>query len=162
MLNNKQKRKGYFMYLTEDEFLIFSAYKMGLTHSQTKEKLGITIYTNDTRVGNLCKKYGVNGSKGLRMGLIEKADMKKMQVCKKDEIPYYQYENNGKFDELVHKIKITKNDVLMLAKYFEAVEDAEQEFELISYDDYFNFYNSLEIKNLKTGEKGEICNNVSD
>ena len=88
--------------------------------------------------------------------------MKKIQVFKQDEIPYYQYENNGKFYELVHKVKITKENVLKLAKYFENVTDDKQEFELIVYDDYFNFYKGIGIKNLETGEKKQLNYEIID
>ena len=150
------------MFLTEEEFLVLTSFKMGLSHTQVKEKLGITIHTNDTRVANLCKKYGVKNTCSIRPWITENVDMKKVQVFKQEEIPFYQYEHNGKFYELVNKIKITKNDVLKLAEYFEKVEDNKQEFELISFNDYFNFYDYLEIKNLKTGEKDKLNFHITD
>ena len=150
------------MYLTEEEFLVLTSFKMGLTHSQAKEKLGITIHTNDTRVANICKKYGIENTCSIRPWIDKNVAMKKVVVFKQETIPFYQYEHNGKFYELVNKIKITKEDVLKLAEYFEKVEDNKQEFELISFNDYFKFYSSLEIKNLKTGEKDKLNFHIID
>ena len=150
------------MYLTEEEFLVLTSFKMGLTHSQAKEKLGITIHTNDTRVANICKKYGIENTCSIRPWIDKNVAMKKVVVFKQETIPFYQYEHNGKFYELVNKIKITKEDVLKLAEYFEKVEDNKQEFELISFNDYFNFYDYLEIKDLKTGEKDKLNFHITD
>ncbi len=150
------------MFLTEEEFITLSAIVMEMSKKEIKEKFGITFYMNDTRISNLCKKYGIKNKGNIRGQIVEKADMKKVQVFKQAEIPYYQYEQNGKFHELVHKVKITKEDVLKLSKYFENVTDNKQEFELISYDDYFNFYKGIDIKNLTTGKKERINYEITD
>ena len=91
--NCQQDKQGGFMYLTEEEFLVLTSFKMGLTHSQAKEKLGITIHTNDTRVANICKKYGIENTCSIRPWIAENVDMKKVQVFKQEEIPFYQYEH---------------------------------------------------------------------
>ena len=76
------------MFLTEDEFKILCGLKMGLNSKKIKEKFGIQIYTNDPRIGSLCKKYGVKD----KWELIDVANMKKVEVFSQDEIPYYTYE----------------------------------------------------------------------
>ena len=50
------------MFLTEEEFLVLTSFKMGLSHTQAKEKLGITIHTNDTKQIKLLKIVGHRNS----------------------------------------------------------------------------------------------------
>lgn len=142
------------MYLTEDEFKILCGLKMRLNSQQIKEKFGIQIYTNDPRIGSLCKKYGVKN----KWELIDVANMKKVEVFAQDEIPYYTYEkidDNKEVYTLVNKIKITKRDVRRLYEFLEKAP-YDNEYELIFDEDFYNIYKFLTVKNLSTGEKFEI------
>lgn len=122
------------MFLTEDEFIILSALRIGLNNTEIKEKFDIELIENDSRLNALYQKYGANSINKL----VQIADLKKVEVLPKEKIPYYQYEDS----ELVHKIKICKNDVINLIKFFENVSDDKQEYELISS------FNRIEIKKL--------------
>ena len=115
------------MILTEDEFIILSAIKIGLTNTEIKEKFAIELIKNDSRLNALYQKYGVSGINEL----LQIADLQKVEVLQKEKIPYYQYEGS----ELVHKIKICKNDVVNLIKFFENVSDSEQEYEIMKLFD---------------------------
>ena len=142
------------MFLTEDEFKILCGIKMGLNSKKIKEIFGIQIYTNDPRIGSLCKKYGVKD----KWELIDVANMKKVEVFSQDEIPYYTYEKanaNKEVYTLVNKIKITKQDVQRLSEFFETTPD-DCEYELIFDEDFYNIYKFITVKNLATGEKFEI------
>ena len=124
------------MILTEDEFIILSAIKIGLNNTEIKEKFGIELIKNDSRLNALYQKYGVSGINEL----LQIADLQKVEVLQKEKIPYYQYEGS----ELVHKIKICKNDVVNLIKVFENVSDSEQEYEIMKLFDW------IEIKKLNS------------
>ncbi len=127
---------------------------MGLNSKKIKEKFGIQIYTNDPRIGSLCKKYGVKD----KWELIDVANMKKVEVFLQDEIPYYTYEkadDNKEVYTLVNKIKITKQDVQRLSEFCETAPD-KSKHELNFDEDFYNIYNILTVKNLATGEKFEI------
>ena len=115
------------MILTEDEFIILSAIKIGLNNTEIKEKFGIELFVNDSRISALFQKYGAGSINKLLQG----ADLKKVEILSKEKIPYYQYEGS----ELVHKIKICKNDVINLIKFFENVSDSEQEYEIMKLFD---------------------------
>ncbi len=115
------------MFLTKDEFIILSAIKIGLNNTEIKEKFGIELIKNDSRLNALYQKYGVSGINEL----LQIADLQKVEVLPKEKIPYYQYEGS----ELVHKIKICKNDVVNLIKFFENVSDSEQEYEIMKLFD---------------------------
>ena len=115
------------MFLTEDEFIILSAIKIGLNNTEIKEKFGIELIKNDSRLNALYQKYGVSGINEL----LQIADLQKVEVLPKEKIPYDQYEGS----ELVHKIKICKNDVVNLIKFFENVSDSEQEYEIMKLFD---------------------------
>ena len=84
------------MFLTKDEFIILSAIKIGLNNTEIKEKFGIELIENDSRLNALYQKYGVSSINEL----LQIADLKKVEVLPKEKIPYYQYESS----ELVHKI----------------------------------------------------------
>ena len=115
------------MILTEDEFIILSAIKIGLNNTEIKEKFGIELIKNDSRLNALYQKYGVSGINEL----LQIADLQKVEVLQKEKIPYYQYEGS----ELVHKIKICKNDVVNLIKFFFFLSDSEQEYEIMKLFD---------------------------
>ena len=124
------------MFLTEDEFIILSAIKIGLNNTEIKEKFGIELIENDSRLNALYQKYGVSSINEL----LQIADLKKVEVLPPKKIPYYQYEGS----ELVHKIKICKNDVINLIKFFENVSDCEQEYEIMK------LFDRIEIKKLNS------------
>lgn len=110
------------MYLTEDEFKVLSGIKEGLSHTEIKEKYGVQMYTNDPRISSLAKKYGVDIHCGnIRKGLIEKADMSKVEVVSKDEMPYFKYIDF----ELADYIDLCKRDVEKLSEYFKNRPDNE-------------------------------------
>ena len=48
------------MFLTEDEFIILSAIKIGLNNTEIKEKFGIELIKNDSRLNASFQKYGVS------------------------------------------------------------------------------------------------------
>lgn len=48
------------MFLTEDEFLILSALRIGLNNTEIKEKFDIELIENDSRLNALYQKYGAN------------------------------------------------------------------------------------------------------
>ena len=104
------------MFLTEDEFIILSAIKIGLNNTEIKEKFGIELIKNDSRLNALYQKYGVSGINEL----LQIADLQKVEVLPKEKIPYYQYEGS----ELVN-----------LIKFFENVSDSEQEYEIMKLFD---------------------------
>ena len=108
------------MYLTNDEFLMLQSIKQKLTRQQMKEiYYGITLYTNDPRVHSLCQKYGVDiCDSNWRTQLSQKADLNKVEVCTREDIPYFDYDRL----ELVKKIPISKADVLQLLKAFETLD----------------------------------------
>ena len=124
------------MFLTKDEFIILSAIKIGLNNTEIKEKFGIELIENDSRLNALYQKYGVSSVNEL----LQIADLKKVEVLPKEKIPYYQYESS----ELVHKIKICQNDVINLIKFFENVSDCEQEYEIMK------LFDRIEIKKLNS------------
>ena len=132
MKNRRQK-----IFLTEDEFIILSAIKIGLNNTEIKEKFGIELIKNDSRLNASFQKYGVSSINEL----LQIADLKKVEVLPKEKIPYYQYEGS----ELVHKIKICKNDAINLIKFFKNVSDNTKEYELIYRKNSNGF--KIEIKN---------------
>lgn len=125
------------MFLTKDEFIILSAIKIGLNNTEIKEKFGIELIKNDSRLNALYQKYGASSMDEL----LQIADLKKVEVLPKEKIPYYQYEGS----ELVHKIKFYKNDVVNLLNFFKNVSDNSKEYELI-YRNKSNGF-KIEIKN---------------
>ncbi len=48
------------MFLTEDEFIILSAIKIGLNSIEIKEKFAVELIENDSRLNALYQKYGVS------------------------------------------------------------------------------------------------------
>jgi len=143
------------MFLTEEEFIILSALKIGLNNKEIKEKFKIQIYTNDPRLAALCKKYGIYGY-NFKKKLVKTTDLKQITVLPINKIPFYQYEGI----ELVNKIKIRKKDITKLNEFFKNVSDDSQEYELIYNEDYFNLFKFLEIKDLNTNKKYEIRNDI--
>lgn len=125
------------MFLTEDEFIILSAIKIGLNNTEIKEKFDIELIENDSRLNALYQKYGANSINEL----VQIADLKKVEVLPKEKIPYYQYEGS----ELVHKIKICKNDVIKLTNFFDNVSNNTKEYELIYHENFSDL--TLKTKN---------------
>ena len=73
------------MFQTEDEFIILSAIKIGLNNTEIKEKFGIELIKNDSRLNALYQKYGVCSINEL----LQIADLKKVEVLPKEKIPYW-------------------------------------------------------------------------
>lgn len=127
------------MYLTEEEFVILSAYKMNLTNNDIFKHFGIRIYTNDPRVDSLYKKYGVKD----RIALIQKADLKKVEVCESvEDIPFFTYDDNK---QLVKVIRICKKDVISLLKILETVQYENKSFQLVQCSNTLNEYLCVKI-----------------
>ena len=125
------------MFLTEEEFVILSSIKIGLSNPEIKEKFGIPLCTNDPRVDSLFQKYGAND----KVELIENADLRKVEVCTKENIPYFEYDKDM---QLVKKIPVCKKDVERLMKIFENVQDEEEIFSLVYCSNTLNEYLFLE------------------
>lgn len=147
------------MYLTKEEFLVLSARKMGIHQRKEisqKFKLSETIIALCDN--NLFKKYGIKAGSSIeaKQKLVEIADLKKVEVVEIDKMPFYEYENNT----LVKKIKITKKDCLTLFRYFENIEDENQEYELVLDEDFSNLYRTLEIKDVKTSRKEDLTKEI--
>lgn len=132
MLENRRRK----MFLTEDEFIILSAIKIGLNSTEIKEKFDIELVENDLRLSALYQKYGACSINEL----LQIADLKKVEILSKEKIPYYQYEGS----ELVYKIKICKNDVIKLTNFFDNVSDNTKGYDLIYRNRFDNF--KIEIK----------------
>ena len=149
-----QKRKGENVYLTQDEFIVLSALKMCLNNAEIFKNFKLQLGFNDPRLGALCLKYGAKN----KQELLEKSNLKKVEVTEIENMPYFQYETmkGAKVPDLVRKIKITKNDFLLLSDFFKSVNEPDKEFELIWYEDFFNIIECLEIKDTKTNEKYEL------
>lgn len=130
------------MYLTNEEFIILSAYKMNLTNNELLKYFGIRIYTNDLRVDSLFLKYGVSD----RFSLIEVADLKNVEVCDNDNIPFYKYDDDK---QLVNVIRICKNDIKALVKIFETIQDENQVFDLVQCSNTLNEYLCLRTNNIE-------------
>ena len=141
------------MYLTNDEFLILSGIKMGLSYQEISKKFGLKICTNDPRIGSLCQKYGVESPKEL----IKTAELKKVEVRETQDIPYFEYDENG--FNLVKKISITKKDVEKIWNFFENMP-ANKPYELIAVDDFYNMQQNLEIQDPGTGKKSQIASTI--
>ena len=140
------------MYLTEEEYMVLSARKMGI---HQRSEIAHMFKLSETTVAicdsNLFKKYGIKTSSTVeaKQRLAEVADLGKAEAVEKDKIPFFEYENNA----LVKKIKISKNDVFALYRYFQNISDENKIYELISDEDDTNTYRTLEIKDIKTGYK---------
>ncbi len=128
------------MYLTEEEFVILSAYKMNLTNNEILKYLGIRIYTNDPRVDSLLQKYGVCS----RFDLVKLADLNKVEVCDIKNIPYFTSDDDK---QLVNVIRICKKDVNTLANIFETVQDENKVFDLVQCSNTLNEYLCLRTDN---------------
>ena len=147
------------MYLTQEEFLVLSARKMGIhKKSEIAYKFKLSEITVALCDNNLFKKYGIKAKSSVeaKQKLVEIADLKKVKVVDIDKIPFFEYENNT----LVKKMKITKNDVEALSRYFENIEDENKVYELILDEDFNNMYRFLEIKDLSTGKKEKIISEI--
>ena len=80
------------MYLTEDEFKILLGIRDKLTNRGIEEKYGVKMGMNDPRIVALAKKYGINiYSNTLRKELVEKADLSKIKIVDKNDMPYFKY-----------------------------------------------------------------------
>ncbi len=78
------------MYLTKEEFIVLKGIKEGLVSHQIKEKYGISVGTIDPKMEALYAKYGAND----KQDLVKKADLDKVEICEKENIPYFEYDND--------------------------------------------------------------------
>ena len=140
------------MYLTEKEFKILSGKKIGLSNHEISKNMKISVTAVKIAYHNLLSKYEVKNI----MELTEKANLKSVEVA--ENPPYYDYEKIEGQERLVKKIKITKEEVLTLAKFFENTQ--ENELELISYS--HSFCKSLFVKNPKTKDITENYSEITD
>ena len=140
------------MYLTEEEFKVLSGKKIGLSNHEISKNMKISVTAVKVAYHNLLSKYEAKDI----MELNRKANLKNVEVA--ENLPYYDYEKIEGHKRLVKKIKITKEEVLALAKFFGNTQ--ENEFELISY--CHSFCKSLYIKNQKTKDITEIHSEITD
>lgn len=139
------------MYLTEDEYKVLLGLKDGLNNTKIKEKYGVQMGMNDPRIISLARKYGIdiyNPEINFRKEIAEKADLSKVQIVSRKEMPYFEYIDL----ELADYIDINKRDIEVLVKYFKNIpnEDLQHTHRLYQTDDGLG--TSLCIKDLKTGE----------
>lgn len=134
------------MYLTKDEFLFLSGIKQGKQPYDVAQMYNIPYGMNDPRIMSLKRKYGVSSLSELR----QKADLNKVVVCERNEIPYFKYDRYC----LVDTIKIRKEDVKQLNIFFENIDDNEKDFELQRYDDGLGY--SLNLVDSENNKKYNV------
>jgi len=150
------------MYLTQEEFIVLSARKMGIyATSEICQKFNISETAIKFADNALCKKYGISVKSAVnaKQKLVEIADIKQVKVVDRDKIPYYEYElisGHKNIYTLVKKLKITKKDVLALNNYFKSVEDENKQYELILDEDFFGMYRFLQVKEPDTNNKIDL------
>lgn len=127
------------MYLTNEEFTILKGFANGLSREEINKQLSKTLKTNDCRVDALYQKYGVDN----RKQLLEKADLEKIEVCNKEIIPYWKYDENY---QLISEIYLSKKDVITLMKYLRNEQDENKLFK-ITYSNNGGIYQELRIEN---------------
>ena len=84
------------------------------------------------------QKYGVIN----RKQLLEKANLEKVEVCNKETIPYWKYDEN---DQLISEIYLSKKDVVTIMKYLENEQDENKLFK-ITYSNNGGFYQELKME----------------
>lgn len=127
------------MYLTNEEFIILKGFANGLSREEINKQLSKTLKTNDCRIDALYQKYGVIN----RKQLLEKADLEKVEVCNKETIPYWKYDEN---DQLVSEIYLSKKDIEKLINLVKNEKDVNKRFKL-SYCDNGGFYQEIKLDN---------------
>ena len=126
------------MYLTNEEFIILKGFANGLSREKINEQLSKTLKTNDCRIDALYQKYGANN----RIQLLEKADLQKVEVCNKETIPYWKYDEN---DQLITEIYLSKKDIIKLMKILEKEQNENKLFK-ITYSNNGGFYQELKME----------------
>lgn len=126
------------MYLTNEEFIILKGFANGLSREKINEQLSKTLKTNDCRIDALYQKYGANN----RIQLLEKADLQKVEICNKETIPYWKYDEN---DQLITKIYLSKKDIIKLMEILEKEQDENKLFK-ITYSNNGGFYQELKME----------------
>lgn len=127
------------MYLTNEEFIILKGLANGLSREEINKQLLKTLKTNDCRIDALYQKYGVIN----RKQLLEKADLEKVEVCNKETIPYWKYDEN---DQLVSEIYLSKKDIEKLINIVKNEKDVNKCFKL-TYCDNGGFYQEIKLDN---------------
>lgn len=145
------------MYLTEDEFKVLLGIRDRLSNKKIEEKYGVKMGMNDPRIISLARKYGVDiNSYTLKNDIIEKADLSKVKIVSKNEMPYFEYINS----ELADYIDINKRDVEQLVEYFKNLsnESLVHTHRLYRTEDSLGTF--LYIQDLKTGEISKLRANI--
>ncbi len=134
------------MYLTNEEFIILKGLANGLSREEINKQLLKTLKTNDCRIDALYQKYGVIN----RKQLLEKADLEKVEVCNKETIPYWKYDEN---DQLISEIYLSKKDVVTIMKYLENEQDENKLFKITYSNNGGFFYQELKFENKTVSTK---------
>lgn len=129
------------MYLTEEEFNLLKLIKKVSTGMEIDKRLNKKLCTNDPRINALFQKYGVDN----RIDLINKAYIEKVEICKKRNIPYFEYDEM----QLVKKIPVCKSDVKKLIEIFDKIQDEDKNFNLVYSRNTLDEYIYLEVQNNK-------------
>ncbi len=139
------------MYLTEDEFKVLLGLKERLSNKQIEEKYGVQMGMNDPRVFALAKKYGVDTCNPyFYRQIAEKADLSKVQIVSRAEMPYFEY----CYYELADYVDIDKNDAEKIWSYFKDLPDDTPAQRLLKTEDGLGY--CLRIKNLQTNQTTTI------
>lgn len=126
------------MYLTNEEFIILKGFVNGLSREELNKQLLKTLKTNDCRIDALYQKYGVIN----RNQLLEKADLEKVEVCNKETIPYWKYDEKN---QLITEIYLSKKDIIKLMEILEKEQNENKLFK-ITYSNNGGFYQELKME----------------
>ena len=145
------------MYLTKDEFKVLLGIRDGLTNKGIEEKYGVKMGMNDPRSVSLARKYGVDiYSPTLRKDIIEKADLSKVKIVSRKEMPYFEYIDS----ELADYIDINKRDVEQLVEYFKNLSNEPWVHTHRLYRTEDGLGTILYIRDLKTNKISKLRANI--
>ncbi len=145
------------MYLTEDEFKVLLGIKDCLSNKGIEEKYGVKMGMNDPRIISLARKYGVDiYSDKMRFEIIEKADLSKIKIVTREEMPYFEYIDL----ELTDYIDINKRDVEQLVVYFKNLSDESWNHTHRLYRTEDGLGTILYIRDLKTNKISKLRANI--
>ena len=145
------------MYLTEDEFKILLGIRDKLTNRGIEEKYGVKMGMNAPRIVALAKKYGINiYSNTLRKELVEKADLSKIKIVDKNDMPYFKYIDY----ELADYIDINKRDIEQLIEYFKYISNGKKYHTHRLYRTEDGLGTILYIQDLETGKTSKLRANI--
>ena len=145
------------MYLTEDEFKVLLGINDKLSNKGIEKKYGVKMGMNDPRIVSLAKKYGVDlYSEHLRKEISEKADLSKIKIVSKDNMPYFEYIDL----ELADYIDINKRDIEQLVNYFKNISNEKRTHTHRLYRTEDGLGTILYIKDLATSKISKIRANI--